>query len=311
MGRRQRVVVDDAVDGVVLLLERDVVPDRAEVVAEVGDARRLDAAEDPRRGRRLPVAGAGAASVVMRGSVRAGGCAGARDSSLRSPARNRASRPRPWTCRLRGRRRFRTRRTPRLDRVGVVVVQGREQRAPAPVSAIARSSAARFSQTITRSSRRGPGAPAARPPSHPGRPARGTRPGGAGSEKYIASYRGRIRSRPIRRMPCRSGISRVSPQTSSKCSDCPAASRSAAPGMARGWSGVCIVCSMASKPTHLETTTSSVPSASRREPGWNARRPSISRAPTSTARGLRRPVHPHDPEDSRSEKSKNHRAPRS
>ena len=46
--RRQGVVVDDAVDRLVLVLERDVVADRAEVVAEVGDARRLDAAEGPR-----------------------------------------------------------------------------------------------------------------------------------------------------------------------------------------------------------------------------------------------------------------------
>ena len=43
---RQGVVVDDAVDRLVLPLERDVVPDRAEVVAEVDDAGRLDAAED-------------------------------------------------------------------------------------------------------------------------------------------------------------------------------------------------------------------------------------------------------------------------
>ena len=41
---RQRVVVDDAVDRLVLGLEPDVVADRAEVVAEVDDARRLDAA---------------------------------------------------------------------------------------------------------------------------------------------------------------------------------------------------------------------------------------------------------------------------
>ena len=49
---RQRVVVDDAVDRLVLPLERDVVPDRPEVVAEVDDARRLDAAEDARPLRR-------------------------------------------------------------------------------------------------------------------------------------------------------------------------------------------------------------------------------------------------------------------
>ena len=44
---RQRVVVDDAVDRLVLVLERDVVADRAQVVAEVDDPRRLDAGEDP------------------------------------------------------------------------------------------------------------------------------------------------------------------------------------------------------------------------------------------------------------------------
>ena len=46
---RQRVVVDDAVDRLVLVLQPDVVADRAEVVAEVGDAGRLDAGEDARR----------------------------------------------------------------------------------------------------------------------------------------------------------------------------------------------------------------------------------------------------------------------
>ena len=46
---RQRVVVDDAVDRLVLLGERDVVPDRAQVVAEMDDPGRLDAGEDPGR----------------------------------------------------------------------------------------------------------------------------------------------------------------------------------------------------------------------------------------------------------------------
>ena len=46
---RQGVVVDDAVDRLELVLERDVVADRAQVVAEVDDPRRLDAAEDPVR----------------------------------------------------------------------------------------------------------------------------------------------------------------------------------------------------------------------------------------------------------------------
>src|SRR6476660_546090 len=39
---RQGMVVDDAVDGLELLLERDIVADRAQVVAEVDDPRRLD-----------------------------------------------------------------------------------------------------------------------------------------------------------------------------------------------------------------------------------------------------------------------------
>ena len=49
---RQGVVVDDAVDRLVLPLELDVVADRAQVVADVRGARRLDAGEDARaRGR--------------------------------------------------------------------------------------------------------------------------------------------------------------------------------------------------------------------------------------------------------------------
>ena len=47
VGARQGVVVDDAVDRLVLPLQRDVVADRPEIVAEVDDAGRLDAAEDP------------------------------------------------------------------------------------------------------------------------------------------------------------------------------------------------------------------------------------------------------------------------
>ncbi len=43
----QGVVVDDAVDRLELLLERDVVADRPEIVPEVDDPGRLDAAEDP------------------------------------------------------------------------------------------------------------------------------------------------------------------------------------------------------------------------------------------------------------------------
>ena len=50
---RERVVVDDAVDRLVLVLEAHVVADRAEVVAQMGRAGRLDPAEDagPGRGR--------------------------------------------------------------------------------------------------------------------------------------------------------------------------------------------------------------------------------------------------------------------
>ncbi len=50
---REGVVVDDAVDRLVLPLEPDVVPDRAKVVADVRRAGRLDPGEDPwSRGRR-------------------------------------------------------------------------------------------------------------------------------------------------------------------------------------------------------------------------------------------------------------------
>src|SRR5688572_20801711 len=47
MRARQRVVVDDAVDGVVAILHRDVVAERAEVVAHVRQARWLHAGEHP------------------------------------------------------------------------------------------------------------------------------------------------------------------------------------------------------------------------------------------------------------------------
>ena len=49
---RQRVVVDDAVDRLVLGLEPDVVADGAQVVAEMDDPGRLDAREDARSGGR-------------------------------------------------------------------------------------------------------------------------------------------------------------------------------------------------------------------------------------------------------------------
>ena len=63
---RQRVVVDDAVDRLVLGLEADVVADRAQVVAEMDDPGRLD--PEKMRGRAAGAssgAGAGASSVVM------------------------------------------------------------------------------------------------------------------------------------------------------------------------------------------------------------------------------------------------------
>ena len=43
----QRMVVGDEVVGVVALLKRDVLADRAEVVADVQGARRLDSRQDP------------------------------------------------------------------------------------------------------------------------------------------------------------------------------------------------------------------------------------------------------------------------
>ena len=66
VGARQRVVVDDAVDRLVLVLEHHVVADRAQVVAEVDEPGRLDAREDPRsRGGAAVGAGAGASSTVI------------------------------------------------------------------------------------------------------------------------------------------------------------------------------------------------------------------------------------------------------
>ena len=56
---RQRVVVDDAVDRLVLGLEPDVVADGAEIVAEMDDPGRLDAREDPRVARPAPRAARG------------------------------------------------------------------------------------------------------------------------------------------------------------------------------------------------------------------------------------------------------------
>ena len=54
----QRVVIGDEVEGLVALLERDVLPDRAEVVADVQGARRLNSRQDPHgRDHSLPAAG--------------------------------------------------------------------------------------------------------------------------------------------------------------------------------------------------------------------------------------------------------------
>jgi len=47
----RRVVVDDAIDRVAVLLERDVVAERAQVIAQVRQAGRLDAGEDAVRSR--------------------------------------------------------------------------------------------------------------------------------------------------------------------------------------------------------------------------------------------------------------------
>ena len=54
MGAGERVVVDDAVDRLVLVLQHHVVPDRAQVVAQVDDPGRLDAGEDARTAGRAP-----------------------------------------------------------------------------------------------------------------------------------------------------------------------------------------------------------------------------------------------------------------
>ena len=65
VGARQRVVVDDAVDRLVLVLQPHVVADRAELVPEVDHARRLDAGEDARA---LHRASRGAGSAQARSS---------------------------------------------------------------------------------------------------------------------------------------------------------------------------------------------------------------------------------------------------
>jgi hypothetical protein len=72
VGRGQRVVVDDAVDRVAALLQRDVVAEGAQVVAQVRQpARRLDARERRdqlvrrrRRGRQIARAGRGGRRLV-------------------------------------------------------------------------------------------------------------------------------------------------------------------------------------------------------------------------------------------------------
>ena len=71
VGARQGVVVDDAVDRLELGLQRDVVADRAQVVAEVDDPGRLDPREDPRSldGRRRAARGQGRARSSWLASV--------------------------------------------------------------------------------------------------------------------------------------------------------------------------------------------------------------------------------------------------
>ena len=89
MGARQRVVVDDAVDRLVLVLEPDVVADRAQVVAEVDDPGRLDPGEDPRSPTGAASgAGAGATSVVM---VRECSRRGAADDACRAAVLTRSA----------------------------------------------------------------------------------------------------------------------------------------------------------------------------------------------------------------------------
>ena len=55
--QRQRVQIDDAVEGVVLVLELDPVPQGTHVVAEVDVTRRLDPREHSRHPPRVRVAG--------------------------------------------------------------------------------------------------------------------------------------------------------------------------------------------------------------------------------------------------------------
>ena len=56
-GQGQGVQVDDAIEGIVLVLEVNPMLEGAEVVAEMGVAGRLDAAEDPLPIRKVLVQG--------------------------------------------------------------------------------------------------------------------------------------------------------------------------------------------------------------------------------------------------------------
>ena len=76
MGRGQRVVVDDAVDRLVLVLEADVVPDRAQVVAEMDGPGWLDAAERPAANRLRGESGGGTGVGRHRGAECSGGWPG-------------------------------------------------------------------------------------------------------------------------------------------------------------------------------------------------------------------------------------------
>jgi hypothetical protein len=57
VGRRERVIVHDAVDRIVGLLHRDVVPERPEVVADMRQAGGLDTAEHPFSGEGIAAEG--------------------------------------------------------------------------------------------------------------------------------------------------------------------------------------------------------------------------------------------------------------
>ena len=127
VGARQRVVVDDAVDRLVLVLEHHVVADRAEVVAEVDDPGRLDAGEDPlARAGRLGGRGSGrefdghrppSVAGPDRPSARPPRAAFATIAPHTDPRREQPHREHPAPARRRARRRHRRPRgRPRVPR---------------------------------------------------------------------------------------------------------------------------------------------------------------------------------------------------